>query len=458
LDKITFWFSGTAYQVADSYATTVALGYHLANRETTVVTFESSCEYYIEAARVRPGEPLLCDTGKWATVLGRIEDEDPTDPAHDCTATIRFRLGASFYLGGTLETPTILRTHTGAPFAPSQLVITNANPLEDACSGLPLESPGSAETFSVDKPMPFPDGLAKNSWSDDLGTTASPVHVMFSAQLTLETGHYELVTNGELWLDAIRNQLGQWWNAALNAAAGAIPPSFNVEVPGVGTLHATFTPAATTRHGPLERTAHGAAAGALFTVDQPVHAGLNALRPRVTPLGRAVLAGRASVPALRSKLTLVPAGSGPVTVTGTFTPLVVPAISSVQFSGTPQNPAIVVRGRGLAPLPPQSPSGTPAGHNGCPAQGGDYGFDYGSQLNVNDLSKGWSAGLSSANNTSCIGLIPTHVTPTELDLRLGSFYTGLYPKFALANGDELQVVANGAPIDVHVSYGAPVTR
>ena len=137
--------------------------------------------------------------------------------------------------------------------------------------------------------------------------------------------------------------------------------------------------------------------------------------------------------------------------------LVVPAISSVHFSGGPANPTIIIRGHGLAPLPPKAPSGSPAGHNGSPLASGDDGVDYGSPLNANDLSKGWSAGLSYAHNTSCIGPIPTRVTAKELDLRLGSFYTSLYPKFVLAAGDQVQVVANGAPLDVDVSYGAPVT-
>jgi hypothetical protein len=66
--------------------------------------------------------------------------------------------------------------------------------------------------------------------------------------------------------------------------------------------------------------------------------------------------------------------------------------------------------------------------------------------------------LSTAANTSCIGLIPTKISPSELDLRLGSFYAQFYPKFTLAPGDRVQVIANGAGIDVHVAYGAPVTK
>ena len=458
VDEISFWFSGTAFQTSDSYATTAALGYHLVDHETTTVTFESSCAFDIEAARVRPGEPLLCQSGKWATVLGRIEDENPDDPARNCVGTIRFRPKATFYLGGTLASPDRIRTETGAPFAPFQLVANSSNPLVDACSSLSLESPGGGHSFNVNDDLTFPSGRVGNSWHDNLGTDATPVHVMFSAKLTVDTKSYTLSRGYEIILGAIAGQLEQWWNAAANAAGNAIPPSFTIEIPAAGTLHATWTPAAAAGRGPLRRTAHSAAAGPLFTVDQQVHAGRNVVAPRLTALGRAVLAGSVNVPVLRSTMTFTPSGGSATTVTGTFTPLVAPAISSVQFSGTPADPTIVVRGRGLAPLPPRSPSGTPAGHNGCPSQSGNQGFDYGTQLNVNDLSKGWAAGLSVTNNTDCIGLIATTVTPSELILRLGSFYTSLFPKFTLASGDEVQVVANGAPIDVHVSYGAAVTK
>src|SRR5204863_7096289 len=84
-------------------------------------------------------------------------------------------------------------------------------------------------------------------------------------------------------------------------------------------------------------------------------------------------------------------------------------------------PTIVVHGRGLAPLPPKSPSGSPVGHDGCPAASGDYGSDYGLLFNLNDLTKGWSAGtaFTALHNTSCIGIIPTKVSVGEVDFRLG---------------------------------------
>ena len=126
----------------------------------------------------------------------------------------------------------------------------------------------------------------------------------------------------------------------------------------------------------------------------------------------------------------------------------------MEFRGKPADPTIVVRGRGLAPLPTKSPSGSPAGHDGCPAESGDYGSDYGLLFNLNDLTKGWSAGMAfpALHNTACIGIVPTKVGPGEVDFRLGAFYTKLYPKFSLDAGDQVQLVLNGAVRDVRVTY------
>jgi hypothetical protein len=107
------------------------------------------------------------------------------------------------------------------------------------------------------------------------------------------------------------------------------------------------------------------------------------------------------------------------TLRARITPRLVPSISSVQFRGKPSDPTIVVHGRGLAPLPPKSPSGSPAGHDGCPAESGVYGSDYGLLFNLNDLTKGWSAGAA-----------------------------------LLDPGDQVQLVLNGAVRDVRVTYGA----
>ena len=110
--------------------------------------------------------------------------------------------------------------------------------------------------------------------------------------------------------------------------------------------------------------------------------------------------------------------------------------------------------------PDTSTSGSPAGHDGCPAESGVYGSDYGALFNLNDLTKGWSAGMAfpGLHNTACIGIVPTKVTPKEVDFRLGAFYTTLYPKFSLDAGDQVQLVLDGAVRDTRVTHSAPVTR
>src|SRR5205085_1784398 len=103
--------------------------------------------------------------------------------------------------------------------------------------------------------------------------------------------------------------------------------------------------------------------------------------------------------------------------------------------------------------------GTTAGHDGCPAESGVYGSDYGALFNLNDLTKGWSAGMAfpGLHNTACIGIVPTKVAPGEVDFRLGAFYTNLYPKFSLDTGDHVQLVVDGAVRDTQVTYSAPET-
>ena len=89
-----------------------------------------------------------------------------------------------------------------------------------------------------------------------------------------------------------------------------------------------------------------------------------------------------------------------------ITPRLLPSIASVEFRGKPADPTIVVHGRGLAPLPPTNPSGTPAGHDGCPAESGVYGSDYGLLFNLNDVTKGWSAGTAFAAAGSAAATAP----------------------------------------------------
>jgi hypothetical protein len=66
--------------------------------------------------------------------------------------------------------------------------------------------------------------------------------------------------------------------------------------------------------------------------------------------------------------------------------------------------------------------------------------------------------FAALHNAACIGIVPTKVTTGEVDFRLGSFYTKLYPKFSLDPGDQVQLVLNGAVRDVRVTYGAQLRQ
>jgi hypothetical protein len=44
------------------------------------------------------------------------------------------------------------------------------------------------------------------------------------------------------------------------------------------------------------------------------------------------------------------------------------------------------------------------------------------------------------------------VTSGEVDFHLGSFCNHFYPQFSLSAGDDVQVVLNGAAIDVQTEY------
>jgi hypothetical protein len=488
--RIAIAFEGRAFEEETVYQPGTSF---IESRTVTQVRFSGSCSYLAEKDRVRPGYVALCDAGKAGSsnmpyvsgggpsVSGSITytSWNPvTFAAQTCVGKVSFRRGAQWLIGGTVDTPTVLAAESGAPIVltaatgANQIVVKSSNPAL-GCTGLTLQNAQNARgtndygSYRLNRLMPFP-GTATNHWSAPIsynliqGTATfdayQSVHVntnpadeppSVAADDTKEeakTGSFDLMTG-----------LQQFWDAAqqgLNSAFGPV----TVVLPSGGTMNATFTSTGSATHAPLLRAGQTAAPDALFTIDQTLHAGLNELTPQLTPLGQAVLAGTASAPTIDATVTFTPTQGSPITVTQTFTPTVVPAVTSVQFTGSQTDPTIIVRGHGLAPLPPQDPAGSPAGHNGCPAETGQTGSDYGVQLQINDLTKKWGAGFNIPTATSCIGLIPTKVTPGELDLRLGSFYSKYYPKFTLAPGDEVQVVANGAPIDVHVAYGAPVTN
>jgi hypothetical protein len=175
------------------------------------------------------------------------------------------------------------------------------------------------------------------------------------------------------------------------------------------------------------------------------------------------LAGSVLVPSAGDFITILSGGKvkppAPSPKGSSPTSTARPAINSVQFSGSPDNPTIVVRGTNLGKLPVPSPAGHPAGQNGCPVVAGDNGYDYGTSLYIVGVSKAFAGGRyrPTLNETDCIDLVVTKFTQTEVDFHFGPFYAKYHSQFSLDPGDAVRIVINGASLDVHVKYGATAT-
>ncbi|HEV2427035.1 MAG TPA: hypothetical protein VGS61_02310 [Acidimicrobiales bacterium] len=224
----------------------------------------------------------------------------------------------------------------------------------------------------------------------------------------------------------------------------------------------------------IPKTDDGELQGQIYIAKQPI----------VTTKARVTHGGAVSLPLAwnAAGLTALRAitAATPVTVTVTFTPVTgapysqsvtvyvlpgaaggsttpppTPTISSVAFTGSPANPTVTIHGTNLGARPSPSPSGHPAGLNGCPTVAGDVGYDYGTSLYIAVPSKNWSGGRyrPSLNETDCIDLVVTTFTSTEVVFHFGTFYTSQYPKFSLSSGTPVEVGVNGATLPATVSYG-----
>ena len=107
-----------------------------------------------------PGQGVYC-TPKDTWVAGSIDDKNPSDPKHNCSATISVNPASDLPIGGGVAKATtgpfnVLLVNTGAPIGPEQIVIHNANPSEGVCSHDHLESPQAGDDYSIDKPTEEP--------------------------------------------------------------------------------------------------------------------------------------------------------------------------------------------------------------------------------------------------------------------------------------------------------------
>ena len=475
--RIYIYFNGEATQWQNGYS---AGSSFITSREESRVTFAGSCDYLVDQQRVVASYNALCDAGKGYVEISATDRYTRWNPvtgaAQSCLGKGHFRRNAHWLIGGTLTSSSEINLNDSAPLidtiavpSANQFILKSSNP-RLGCTAVAIQNPptasptGNSGHYWIRGLMPFP-GRTSNTWTASISTDPrsqgeATFHASFSISVEKRASlppKEELAQQTKAAEPGLLERFNQWWNDLMNSNAPS-GTTDSLDLPD-GVLRLLWFTGTHTTNAPLLRaTGRSARSTALFAITQPVHQGRNTLTPKLTSLGRAELAGSVNMPTSTGVVTFTPTHGGPVTLAQTFTSRVEPHITSVQFAGDQAHPTIIIRGRGLAPLPKQDPVGSPAGHNGCPAETGKTGSDYGVQLQVNDFSRNWAAGFSIPTATSCIGLIPTKVAPNELDLQLGSFYSQYYPKFTLAPGDDVQVTANGAAIAVHVAYGAPVTK
>jgi hypothetical protein len=438
---ITFTWTGTAFQHQDFRGNNA-----IVDTRTDVLMWSATCSIRISADRLVGGEALYCKDPD-VYVAGRVNvDWLNGHPERDCTGTASYRKGFPWNFGGTLVVGTIMKALAGAPIgANDELVVRSSNPGLADCDAMSFSVPDTVIRMSPPRPtdptfrfnynIPWPgSNVYDKAWSGR--SSDGNVRTQFTGAFGVNANY--TTTTGEVLLESINDMVKNLWTTVVDRFGSS--PSLSVQTPEDGVLQGAWTASGGTLIG---------------SVRQTLTAGRRAaLKLKITPRGRALLANATSSPMIKGVLTFAPRNGKRVTFRASFAPEVLASIDAVRFSGPPANPTVSVTGRGLTPLPPTIPRGSPAGHNGCPAESGNYGADYGLDFNLNDLTKNWSAGFASPNNTSCIGIIPTKVTGGEIDFRLGSFYTNLYPKFSLSPGDNIQVVLNGAAKDVIVRYGS----
>ncbi len=111
-----------------------------------------------------------------------------------------------------------------------------------------------------------------------------------------------------------------------------------------------------------------------------------------------------------------------------------PEIKSVKFKGTPAEPLIIVKGRGLGSLPVEDAEEL----NCFEEEPSGLGNDFGEQVAFAEDTAGWQAGSAG----DCIGVIFKTYTESEASFTFGSSYH--QEQYApLKKGDEYTVSLRG---------------
>jgi hypothetical protein len=412
---------------------------HQSFHESWTVGCETT-KVYAGSAR---GLDLSCSAPRWAQ-SGSWDATYPYDSTRDCAGKVS-PISGRWPIGGMFTTRAGGVLHVSAGWLTSQIT----PPCADEAIGWQGDTSTGARTRNLYS------GNGSESFSRDVvGTYGGGNNAHFHSTLvvSLDTS---VVWSGALaqWLQ----QIGQYVTDLqdfLHWQNG--PPAEN---PGEASPSAPTVFSAQT--GGLSVTVQDEDPVTLFSLHQRVRAGVpTRLNVRLTATGRRLLASSPDPARLRIKMRFTPSHARAVRLTKRITaPALQPVIDSVQFDGSPANPTIVVRGQGLGRLPPADPAGSLAGVNGCPSASGNYGHDYGGSLSLVDATGNWAAGRHLAGNgeVDCVGITPTKFSSGEVDFGLGSFYTQRYPHPALNPGDDVQIVINGAFLDVHVAYGVAIT-
>jgi len=415
---------------------------------------------------LRVGSQFGCDA---PVRMGGWEELTFTDPVlgQDCTAKITNRPNARWHMGGRVKYVTEAELSASPPYAEIAVIPT---PAGSNCNG-----PDEAIKWK-EEDAPNIKGVAQSSHGffaisavqhgQYISRGVVRGHVESESEMAYEVAYNErdwfrlmlenAADQAELSLSVSRDQMN-------GGVANSNVPEPSVR-PGVsGTLSGQGTAVGAARH-----FASGASA-TLFTIHQHVGPGSTTVALRLTPAGRRFLATAGAVK-IRISLTFKPAHRSAVSVQRVVSlrpPLPSSGspgppsgqITSVKLLGPATNPSFVVKGTDLGPKPAPDRAQHPSGINSCPVTPGDNGYDYGTNLYIAFPAKNWSGGRyqPSLNETDCIDLVVTKFTQSEVDFHFGPFYVAHSKQFPIANGDEAQVVVNGAEKTVHMKYGSAVS-
>lgn len=144
-------------------------------------------------------------------------------------------------------------------------------------------------------------------------------------------------------------------------------------------------------------------------------------------------------------------------------PAPAPVITSVTFQGSPAKPLVLIHGHNFGTRPAADPLRGVSNFGFCGPMPAPAGFDFGSQLWLEDETQRWSGGYS--HYVDCIGLIVLKYKDTEIVYKFGSWYhihfgtRNRFPHgiYGLFSGDFVNFKVRGVNFGVTVRY-QPLTR